>query len=70
MHACHIASGININDNVFRPISMDIQMRGIYSTYLEKGEGHTGFWWGEKMLLGKPWCRWENNIKVDLQAVG
>jgi len=22
-----------------------------------------------KRPLGRPWCRWENNIKIDLQAV-
>ena len=48
MHACHIASDININDTVFSSISMDIQMRGVCSTYLEKGEGLTVFWWGGK----------------------
>jgi len=61
---------VNINYTVFSPISMDIQTRGVCSTYREKGEGHTGFWWGEKKLLGRPWRRWENNIKVGPQAVG
>ena len=51
MHACHIASGFNINDTVFSPISMDIQIRGVCSTYREKGEGHTRFWWGKRCYL-------------------
>ena len=24
----------------------------------------------EKIPLGRPWCRWEDNIKMDLQEVG
>jgi len=38
-----------------------------------RGEVHTGFWWGctmEKRPLGKPRCRWDNDIKTDLQEVG
>ena len=34
---------------------------------------HTGFWWGrpeEKRSLGRPRCRWEHNIKIDLQEEG
>ena len=33
----------------------------------------TGFWWGRsegKRPLGRPRCRWEENIKMDLQEVG
>jgi len=26
---------------------------------------HTGFWWGD--LRERPMCRWEHNIKMDLQ---
>jgi hypothetical protein len=30
-----------------------------------------GFWWGsQKRLLGRPICRWENNIKMDLREIG
>jgi hypothetical protein len=38
-----------------------------------EGEVHTGFWWGDLRLkrpLGKPRCRWEYNIKTDLEEVG
>jgi len=28
----------------------------------------TGFWWGN--LRERPRCRWEDNIKLDLQKVG
>jgi hypothetical protein len=24
----------------------------------------------EKRPLGRPWCRWEDNIKMDLEEVG
>ena len=37
------------------------------------GGACTGFWWRnlrERYHLGRPWCRWENNIKMDLQEVG
>ena len=35
-------------------------------------EVHTGFWWGnlrEKDLLGRPRCRWEDNIKVYVKKI-
>jgi hypothetical protein len=35
--------------------------------YLVTGEACTGFWWGN---LGRSRCRWEDNIKMDLQEVG
>jgi hypothetical protein len=34
---------------------------------------YTGFWWWKpegKRPLGRPWHRWEDNIKMDLQEVG
>jgi len=34
---------------------------------------YTGFWWAKtegKRPLGRPRCRWEDNIKMDLQEVG
>jgi hypothetical protein len=34
---------------------------------------YTSFWWGKpkgKKSLGRPRCRWEDNIKMDLQEVG
>ena len=34
---------------------------------------YIGFWWGEpkgKSPLGRPWRRWEDNIKMDLQEEG
>jgi len=36
-------------------------------------EACTGFWWGNLMLkrpLGRPRCRWEDNIKMDLKEMG
>jgi hypothetical protein len=34
-------------------------------------EACTGFWWGNlRERLGKPRCRWEDNMKMDLQEVG
>ena len=38
------------------------QGRGLYRVLVGKPEG--------KRLMGRPWCRWEDNIKMDLQAVG
>jgi hypothetical protein len=36
--------------------------RGVYRVFVRKPEG--------KRLLGRPRCRWEDNIKMDLQEVG
>jgi hypothetical protein len=36
--------------------------RGVYTVLVGKPEG--------KRPLGRPRCRWEDNIKVDLQEVG
>jgi len=35
----------------------------------EKGDVHTGFWWGNLRVepLGRPRCRWKDNINMDLQ---
>jgi hypothetical protein len=33
---------------------------------------YTGFWWANlrgKRPFGRPWRRWEDNIKMDLQEV-
>ena len=38
-----------------------------------RGEMLTGFWWGEtdgKRPLGRLKCRWEDNIKMDIQEFG
>jgi hypothetical protein len=36
--------------------------RGVYRVFVRKPQG--------KRLLGKPRCRWEDNIKMDLEEVG
>jgi len=36
--------------------------RGVYRVLVGKPEG--------KRALGRPRCRWEDNIKIDLQEVG
>ena len=38
------------------------EKRGVYRVLVGKPEG--------KRPLGRPWCRWEDNIKLDLQEVG
>jgi hypothetical protein len=38
------------------------ERRSVYRVLVGKPEG--------KRLLGRPRCRWESNIKLDLQAVG
>ena len=38
------------------------EIRGVYRGLVGKPEG--------KRQLGRPRCRWENNIKMDLQEVG
>jgi hypothetical protein len=38
------------------------EWRGVYRVLVRKPE--------EKRPLGKPWRRWEDNIKMDLQEVG
>ena len=38
-----------------------------------KGKVCIRFWWGnlrERDILGRPRCRWEDNIKIDLEEVG
>jgi hypothetical protein len=42
--------------------SLDGEGRGVYMVLVGKPEG--------KRPLGKPRCRWEDNIKMDLQEVG
>jgi hypothetical protein len=44
-------------------------MGGTFSTYGGSGEAYTGFLVGKpegEKPLGRPRCRWEDNIKVDL----
>jgi hypothetical protein len=51
-----------VNDQIERN-----EMGGTYSTYggeEKRGEAYTGFW------CGRPWRRWEDNIKMDLLEVG
>ena len=36
--------------------------RGVYRVLVGKIEG--------ERPLGRPWCTWENNIKMDFQEVG
>jgi hypothetical protein len=38
------------------------ERRGVYSVLVGEPEG--------KRPLGRPWLRWEDNIKMDLQEVG
>ena len=38
------------------------EKRGVYGILVGKPEG--------KRSLGRPWCRWEDSIKMDLQEVG
>jgi hypothetical protein len=38
------------------------ERRGLYRVLVGKPEG--------KRPLGKPWCRWEDKIKIDSQEVG
>jgi len=38
------------------------ERRGVYRVLVGKPRG--------KRPLGRPWCRWEDNIKMDLQEVG
>jgi hypothetical protein len=45
-----------------RACSADGEGRGVYRVFLGKPEG--------KRPLGRPRCRWEDNIKIDLQEVG
>jgi hypothetical protein len=37
-----------------------------------RGEVYTGFWWENlrERRFGRPRLRWEDNIEMDLQAVG
>jgi hypothetical protein len=40
-------------------VALIVVRRGIYSVWVGKPE--------EKRLLGRPWFRWKDNIKMDLQ---
>jgi hypothetical protein len=42
--------------------SSEGEWRGVYRVLMGKPEG--------KRPMGRPRCRWENNIKMDLQEVG
>jgi hypothetical protein len=42
--------------------SVDGKERGVYRGLVWKAEG--------KGLMGKPRCRWEDNIRIDLRDVG
>jgi hypothetical protein len=44
-----------------RPITRIGKRRGVYRVLVRKPEG--------KRPLGRPRCRWEDNIKIDLQEV-
>jgi hypothetical protein len=38
-----------------------------------RGETHTGVWWGKpngNELLGRPWHRWKDNIKMNIKEGG
>ena len=39
-----------------------VESRGVYRVLVEKPDG--------KRPLGRPRCRWEDNMKMDLQEVG
>ena len=38
------------------------ERRGVYRVLVEKPEG--------KRILGRPGCRWEDNMKMDIQEMG
>jgi hypothetical protein len=42
--------------------SSDVEGRGVYTVLVGKPEG--------KRPLGRPRCKWEDNIKMDIQEVG
>jgi hypothetical protein len=49
------------------------EMGGARSTYGERREMYTGFWWRnlrERDHLEDPGVRWKDNIKMDLHKVG
>jgi len=45
-----------------RHVARMVENRGVYRVLVGKPEG--------KRPLGRPGCRWEDNIKMDLQEVG
>jgi hypothetical protein len=45
------------------------EMGGACSMHGREERSIEGVWWG-KRPLGRPRCRWENNIKIDLQKMG
>jgi len=40
-------------------VARTVERRGVYRVLVGKAEG--------KRIFGRPMCRWENNIKMDLQ---
>jgi uncharacterized protein YebE (UPF0316 family) len=44
-----------------------------YVAGMGRREMHIGFWWESietKRPLGRPRCRWEDNIKMDIKEIG
>jgi hypothetical protein len=44
------------------PVSRLGEGRGVYKVLIRRPEG--------KRPLGRPWCRWEGNINLDLREIG
>jgi len=45
----------------------------VHIVHKGRGGAYTRFWWGnlrETRQLGGPRCRWEDNIKMEIQEVG
>ena len=66
------------------PVNCFFQLQPVYIPYhgdrhhlkmanTGRRETHTEFWWGNlkgMRLLGRPRCRWEDNIEMDLKEIG
>jgi hypothetical protein len=66
-------NGLYFPPNIVRVIKSRRMRWAWHVSRVGRDEVYTGFWWGKpegKRPLGKPRCRWEDYIKMDLQEVG
>jgi hypothetical protein len=45
--------------------SRRMRLVGLVACAWDRSDIYTGFWWVSLKLLGRPRCRWDDNIKLD-----
>jgi len=63
-----------LNDFCSSPNIIEVKSEMGWICVRHGAEVHTGIWWGGKgegkRLLGRPRCRWEDNIRLDVLEIG